>query len=167
MELVHRAHHPLAAPAVAQLGDATRRKNVRRLLSAEVALALAPRPDIREQHAQDASIEPRRWKHDALLEELGRERGLASRLHPPDVSVMGTADREPDVRRRHHRDVRQMRPASVRVVQHEDLARLRVVLHDGLNRLRHGSQVDRNVLGLGDHPAACVEQRGRAVALAP
>ena len=30
--------------------------------------------------------------------------------------------------------------------------------------IRHGAEVDRDVLGLGDHPPAPVEERGRAVA---
>ena len=36
--------------------------------------------------------------------------------------------------------------------------------HDGGDRVGHRAEVDGDVLGLHDHPAALVEQRGRAVA---
>ena len=40
----------------------------------------------------------------------------------------------------------------------------RVVLHDGRDGVGHRAEVDGDVLGLGDHPAAFVEECRRAVA---
>ena len=69
--------------------------------------------------------EPRRRDHDALVGERPRVRGHAPRLAPADVGVVRAADREAERGARHERDVRQVRAAGERVVEHEDLARPR------------------------------------------
>src|SRR5215208_1981705 len=62
------------------------------------------------------------------------------------------------------RYVRQVGPAGVGVVYGEDVARLGLAVHYGRDGLWHRAEVDRDVLGLGDHAALRVEERRRAVA---
>ena len=83
---------------------------------------------------------------------------------PPTSAWWARLTAKPSVGARDERDVRQVRAARVRVVEHVDLARLRVARHHGGDRLGHRAEVHRDVLGLGDHPPALVEERGRAVA---
>ena len=65
--------------------------------------------------------------------------------------------------RRDDRDVRQVRPAAVGVVQDPRRAAGVVLAEHRRDRRRHRAEVDRDVLGLHDHLAVRVEQRGRAV----
>ena len=71
----------------------------------------------------------------------------------------GVAARDP----RDEGDVREVRAARVRVVDHVELTGLRVARQDGGDRLGHRAEVHGDVLGLDDHPALLVEERGRAV----
>src|SRR5439155_19077156 len=88
----------------------------------------------------------------------------APRLDAADVCVVGASDGEADVRARDERDVGEVRPARVGIVEDEDVFGPGVVVHDGVDRVGHGAEVDGDVLGLRDHSTLLVEQGGRAVA---
>ena len=57
-----------------------------------------------------------------------------------------------------------MSAAGVGVVEHEGVVRPGARQPDGGDGVRHGSEVNGDVLGLGDQASAGVEERGRAVA---
>src|SRR6266480_352380 len=57
-----------------------------------------------------------------------------------------------------------MGPTRVRVVEDEHVVGAGVVAYHGCHGVRHRAEVDWNVLGLRNHPAAFVEERGRAIA---
>ena len=83
---------------------------------------------------------------------------------PPTSAWCARVDGEAERGARDERHVGEVRAAGVRVVEDEDVVRARVVPHDGGDRVRHRAEVDGDVLGLRDHPAALVEERRRAVA---
>ena len=63
-------------------------------------------------------------------------------------------------------DVRQMRPAVVRRIQHERVAfahRTRAPINDGLDRFAHRAQMSRHMRRIGDQIPVDVEQRTREV----
>ena len=164
VELVHRGLDPVGSSARAELVETTVGEPVRRQLRTEVAAAL-----VRVAHARDEAVEcrvvqARRRDHDALLVEPARARGQAAGLPAADVGVVRARDREADGRARDERDVGQVRPARERVVEDEDVARPGIVRADGGDGVGHRAEMDGDVLGLGDHAAAPVEERGRAVA---
>ena len=80
-----------------------------------------------------------------------------------DVRMMGARGNEAGERaahehRRHHRDIGKMRPAEVRVVQDNDIARReRGERHGRLDSGGHCAEVDRNVSCLRHEPALRVE----------
>ena len=57
-----------------------------------------------------------------------------------------------------------MRAAGERVVDDEHVTGRRGALAHGGDRLRHGPEMYRDVLGLGDHPTVVGKERRRAVA---
>ena len=104
----------------------------------------------------------------ALFFDSRGERWHRSRRDAAHIRVVPTAaDIERglgaviDVHRRDHGDVRQMRAAVVRVVEHEDIAALHAVAvarNHRLDALAHRSQMHRHVRRVGDQLALAVEQ---------
>ena len=162
-ELGHRGHDAFAAATRAELLDPAVGETVGRQLRAQVAASLRRAAHLRDERLQGLLVEQRRRDHDALVRERARPRWQAARLAAADVDVVRPRDREAEERPRDGRQIGQMRPTRVRVVEDPDLAGLRVAGHHGGHGLRHRAEVDRDVLGLRDHPALLVEQRRRAV----
>ena len=133
-------------------------------LRPQVAAPLVRVAHVGEQDRQDLVRQPDRRDDQAFLVQVGRARGQARRLHAADVRVVRARDREADLRAGDERDVGKMRAAGERVVDDEDLAGRGLALAHGGDGLRHRAEMYRDVLGLGDHPAVAVEERGRAVA---
>ncbi len=154
----------VAAAALAELGDPLARPAVRRELRAEVAAALVGVPHLRDERVQRRLVEPRRRDHDALLLERAGRGGHAAGLDAADVGVVRARRGEAERGARDERDVGQVRAAGVRVVEDEDVVGRRVAAHHGGDGVGHRAEVDGDVLGLRDHPAALVEERRRAVA---
>ena len=163
VELVHRSGDAVATPSRAQLLEPPLGETVRGELRAEVAAPLLRLPRRADEALEHLVGEELRRQDHALLLERARERGEARRLDAADVRVMGSRDREAEHGARDERDVGQVRAAGVRVVEDRDLSRLEPERHDRGDRVGHRAEVDRDVLGLRDHPAPLVEQRGRAV----
>ncbi len=95
--------------------------------------------------------------------------GHASRLGRAHVGVMRPAGREADQLgpvedREDHRDVREMGPPAVGVVQDPGQPRFVALGEDRGHRRRHGPEVHRDVLRLHDHLALRVEEGGGGVA---
>ena len=90
--------------------------------------------------------------------------GMLPGSRPPTSAWCARVTAKPSVGARDERDVGQVGAAGVGVVEDEDLAVGRPLGDDGGDGVRHRAEVDGDVLGLGDHPAALVEERGRAVA---
>ena len=164
VELVHRRSHPLPAVARAELVDACAREPLGRELGAEVAEALLGIPHLRDEALENGVVQAGRRDDNALVGERAREGGHAARLDPADVGVVGARDGEAEGGARDERDVRQVRAAGVRVIEDVRVVGAGVLAPDGGDRVRHRAEVDGNVLGLRDQPAAAVEERGRAVA---
>ena len=101
----------------------------------------------------------------SVVESAGIEPGTAA----ADVGVVGAAGREADQLvaredRRDRGDVGQVRAAAVGVVEDPGVALGVVLVEHGGDRAGHRAQVHGDVLGLHDHLAAGVEQRGGGVA---
>ena len=137
---------------------------MRRELGTKVAAALVGVPHPRDELVEDAVVEARRRDHDTLLLEPARVGGQAAGLGGADIGVVSAGDGEARARARDERDVGQVRAAGERVVQDPGLARRGVVRADRGDGVGKRAEVDRDVLGLRDHPPARVEERGRAVA---
>ena len=163
MELVHRRLDPVAPPTKDQLGAPALGEAVRRQLGTQVAATLVRVARARGDELDDVVVEPRGRDHEPFLREQGGKRRQAPGLDAADVGVVRAADGEPESRRRDERDVGQMRPARVRVVQHPDVVRRRVVVHHCGDGFGHRAEVDGDVLGLHDHAPRAVKERGRAV----
>ena len=73
-------------------------------------------------------------------------------------------DREADVGPGDERDVGQVRAAGVWVIEHPDVVVGRPPLPHRGDGVGHRTEVDRDVLGLRDHPTAVVEEGGGTVA---
>ena len=106
---------------------------------------------------------------DSLLLERGRVGGHASGSPSADVRMMSAVGGKAEValadeERRHQRDVREMRPAAVGIVQDPRISGAVVLRHHGGYRLRHRAEVHWDVLRLHDHLPAGIEQGGRGVA---
>ena len=164
VELVHRGRDGLLAAPLDELLEPPLGEQVRGDLGPQVAAPLVRVAHVREQQRQHLVVEPDRRDDHALLVELARLGGQARRLHAADVRVVRARDGEAARDARDDRDVRKVRAPRVRVVEDVELAGLRVAGLHGRDRLGHGSEVDGDVLGLDDHAAALVEERGRAVA---
>ena len=133
-------------------------------LGAKIAAALVRRARVRRNEPDQPVVEPGRRDDQSLLEELARPGRKARRLHAANVCVVGPADGEAEGRTRDEGDVGEMRSARVGIVQGPDLSRRGAALHYGRDGLGHGTEMNGDVLGLHDHPAAVIEQRRRAVA---
>ena len=146
-----------------------RRRARRRGLGGELGAEVAARArrgsaSARRAASRVSGVEPRRRDHDALLLERARVGRHAARLGAADVGVVGARDGEAERGARDERDVGEVRAAGERVVEDEDVVAARVVAADRGDRVGHRAEVDGDVLGLRDHAAALVEERGRAVA---
>ena len=164
VELVHRGGDSLGAAACAQLLEPLVGEPVRGELCAEVAAALLGWRVASTKRSRTSSVRSCGRQDHALLVEGVREGRQARGLNPPDVGVMRARDREPEGSARDESHVGQMRAARVRVVEDGDLADLEPEPHHRGHGVGHRAEMDRDVLGLRNHPAALVEQRGRAVA---
>src|SRR5262249_12969093 len=109
---------------------------------------------------------------DAFLVELGRVGRYAARRAPAYVLMMahGAGERDGTLLREHGQsqgDVRQARPAVVRIVQEEGVAVAHALgrerAHDALRRALERAQVDGNGRRLGYRLAVDVEEGGRGV----
>jgi hypothetical protein len=140
-----------------------------RRLRAQVAAADVGRAHVGEDQLEHVVLEPHRRDDDPLLVDVAGVGGHRAGPHAADVGVVGARDRvgedvAVDVERRDERDVRQVGAAAVGVVDDPHVAGVGLVLDHRRHRLGHRAEVDGDVLGLGDHRALGVEQRGRAVA---
>ena len=167
--LLHAGPHDVEAEALHECLDTSRAGAVGRELRAQVRLPLARVPHARRQLPQQLVVEARGRDHHALVRERARVGGHAAGLSRSDVGVMGTAGGEARELagaedRRDHRDVGEVRPAPIGVVEDPRAAGLLVLVHDRLHRRGHRPEVHGDVLGLHHHPPALVEQRGRRVA---
>ena len=145
-------------------------------LGGQVALALARCAHVGQDQAQQVLLHAPvlhdldRRNANAFLKHLGRQRHRARR-HAPHVGVVGAVGREKgrapviaNENGRHQRNVRQMGAAAVGIVHQHTVAGRHVHVFDGVQHgHRHGAQVHRNVLRLGDHAALTVEQRARKI----
>ena len=174
-DLIEGGEDRVLASAVYKLGEALFCDVVRGDLGPQVTAPEAGGADVGEEevhhvgHVFAVAHQTHRRDDDALLEDLARVARHGAGTHPAHVGVVGPRHRVPDNLSlvgdgRDERYVGQMRPARVRVVYGEDVARLRVAAHYGSNGLGHRPEVDGDVLGLGDHQALLVEERRRAVA---
>ena len=160
---------PVRPAAPAQLLHPALGEPVHGELRAQVAAALVAGARVGGDQVDQLAGQAHRREDQALLVQLGRVGRHRRRDHPADVGVVGArrGPAEPlafDVDRRDERDVRQVRAAEERVVEHPHVAGLDVVCAHGRDRRRERAEVDGNVLGLDHEPAVGVEQRGRAVA---
>ena len=163
-ELAHRSGDLVAAAARAQLRNPPGAEPLRGELSAQVAAPLVRVPHLRHERVQRRLVEQCGRDHDALLGERARVGGHAPRHRSAHVGVVRPRGGEAELRPRDERDVGQMRAAGVGVVEDEDVVGAWVAGDHRGDRRGHRAQVHRNVLGLGDHPAGRIEDRGRAVA---
>ena len=154
----------------AQREPAVTTRRTRGPLRGEVAVSLARRAHVCEHepehvvHRRAATRDANGRNDQAFLKQLGRALRHAAGTHPTHVRVVRSDGGETDDRaavayRLDHREVRQMRTASVGVVQQKDVPLLRKMRHDCPDGLRHCAEVHRNVGRLRDHPPARVEQR--------
>ena len=162
---------PCDGLAQSRVGDAVG-GNLRR----EIAFALVRSSDIRQQqreHVFDdpaATRQPDRRQDQSFLIQLARH-GHRARAHATHVGMVRAIRHEegrlpfaPEKHGRDERDVRQMRSAPERIVQHHDIARLHDEGVDGRpNRQRHGAEVNGHVIALGDRLAPCVIHRARII----
>jgi hypothetical protein len=163
-ELLHRSDDQLSPSPLAELGQALLGEPVGSDLRAEVATPLLGIAHLRDELREHLLVEPGGRDDDALLRERARARRHAAGLAAADVGVVSARDGEAGLGAGDERDVGEVRSARVRVVEDEDVLGPGVVLQNGRDCVRHRSEMDGNVLGLRDHPAAFVEERGRAVA---
>ena len=164
MELVHRSVDLRAAAALGQVGETVLGQVMCRELRPEVAASLLGVPHLRDQRVERFVVESGRRDDDPLVRQCARVGRHASGLDAADVCVVRARDGEAERRAGDEGHVGEVRAAGVRVVEHEHVAGRGVVAHHRGDRVRHRPQVDGDVLGLGDHPATLVEDRGRAVA---
>jgi len=150
-------------------------RDERGALRGEVALALARRPDVREEQPQEVAIglstphELHRGDSKPLLVDRagGRHRARARAAHVRVVRAVREVEERPPAGpdRGDHRDVRQVRPAAERIVQQRHVAGSEVeILERGAHRERHRAQVDRYVGRLGGQPPLPVEDPAREIA---
>ncbi len=157
-----------------KLADANTRDIVRGDLGAEVAAPQGGGVDVCQEEVQDVldvlptAHETDRRDDDAFLVDLPRIARHAPRPHTAhvrvvragdgvagDLSLIGYGGDEGDVR--------QVGPAGVGIVYGEDVAGFGASPHHRPDGLGHRAEMDRDVLGLGDHPAPRVEEGRRAV----
>ncbi len=145
-------------------------------LCAQVAAALVGCAHVRQNEAQrvvlhgSSSHQVDRRNTQALLVDFRRQRHAAG-AHAADVGMVG-AVRNVESRLLcgvedpgDERDVRQVRAALERIVEHDDVARLELrLLQSPLDRHGHGAQVHGDVVALGQHPPRNVEDRSRKIA---
>ena len=141
-------------------------------LGREIGAARLRGPHVGEEEALHLGREEE-WRHDhALGKDVARPRGHAPRLHAAHVRMVRphhavAAHRAVHLHRTDERDVREVRPAGVGIVQDEDLARRGGQCPHGGDGLVQRAQMHRNVGRLGDHLAGGVEQSRGAVASLP
>ncbi len=165
VELVHPAREAQPAVALGELAQPPGAELLACALGAQVGQPLLGPAHVGDQHAQQVVGQPHRRDHDALLDQLARPDRHAGRHHPADVGVVGARHHEAEVvDPRDERDVGQVGAAGVGVVDDEGVTGLEAELAAGGDGVGHRAEVHGDVLGLGDHPPACVEHRGRAVA---
>ena len=164
VELVHRSRDAIPPAPRAQLIDAPLGELVRGDLRAEVAAALVRVARVREEEREDLVRERQRGQDEPFLVELARVGREARGLHSAHVGVMRARDGEPERRPRDERHVGEVRAAGERVVEDPHCARLGLVRAHRGDCVGHRAEVNGDVLRLRDHPAAVVEERGRAVA---
>ena len=164
VELVHRGVDAIGAVARAQLVHTPAREGLGRKLRAQVTAALVRVPHPGHQRVEGLRVERCRRDHDALLRERPRPCGHAPRLGAADVGVMRSRHRVAERGARDERDVGKVRPAGERVVEDVDLVGPGLASGHGGDGVGHRAEVDRNVLGLRDHPPVRTEERRRAVA---
>ena len=163
-ELFHRGGDCCAATLRAELVDPAFGQMMRSKLRPKVPAALVRVPHLRNETLQRRAVEARRRNDDAFLRESLGSRGEASRLRSPHVRVVRTGDRVSEHRSRDDREVREVRPACIGIVEDPRLPWSRIVSPHGGDGFRHRAEVHRDVLGLGHHAAGLVEESGRAVA---
>ncbi len=164
MELVHRRRDAVVAVAGAEILHAGTAESLRSELGPEVSEAFLRVPHSRDEVVEEHVVEPGRRDDDAFVRERVGEGRHAAGLDPADVGVVGARDGESERGARDERDVGKMSAAGVGVVEHEGVVRPGAFQPDGGDGVRHGSEVNGDVLGLGDQASAGVEERGRAVA---
>ena len=138
-------------------------------LGREIGTARLGGAHVGEQEALHLGREPKRRHDHALGKQLAGPGRHTPRLHAADVGMVRphhavAAHRAVHVHGADQRDVREMRPPRVRIVQDEDVARRGGECLHGRDRVVQRSQVHRNVGGLGDHLTRGIEQGGGAVA---
>ena len=125
-----------------------------------------------EQEALHVGCEAERRHDHALGKQLAGPGRHAPRLHAAHVGMVRphhavAAHRAVHVYGADQRDVGEMRPPGIRVVQDEDVARRGGECPHGRDGLVQRAQMHRNVRRLGDHLARGVEQGRGAVASFP
>src|SRR5690606_16229293 len=115
--------------------------------------AIADQLEVGEQHAfvfNGLGV----WRH-GTRREASNVGMVSTRTHKKQYPVA-----RPVKYRRYHRDVRQMGPAMIGVVDDIGIAGLHAPLifpHDSLDRFAHGPKMDGHVRGIGDEIALYVE----------
>ena len=116
-------------------------------------------------------VELDRRNAQALLEDLGGGGIVGAMGGAADVALMGAHDGPEQplaaVEHRHERgEIGQMAAAMIGIVEQDDVARLDVLepLLDRERRPWQRADMDRNVIGLRDQPAARVADRQREIA---
>jgi len=164
-------------------------------LSPQIPFPLLRRPNALEDEVQKLRLdftsvhEELRRDHDPLLRKLGRE-PHGSRCLAANVGVVGPVRHEAEqtaaripvrprariparaciaarVRehRRNQRDVREVRPAPIRVVKNRDVTGAHLQFtHTARDRQRHRSEVNGDVGGQSGHLGTGVEQRAGVIA---
>jgi hypothetical protein len=148
-------------------------------LGAKVGLALARGPHPPREVVEELAVErprpnqPGGLDHDPLVGEPARVRRHAARRGAADVRVVGAAGGEAEQVAvlalgledgRDQRDVGEVGPAPIGVVEDPGVAGGVLLVEHGRDRRRHRAEVDRDVLGLHHHLALGVEQGGGGVA---
>ena len=163
------------AEARGERAPACRTCRTRRQLRAEIPATLRWRAHVGENETEQLVVErsgaheAHRWHDQSLLHELRRALRHAAGAHAADVGVMcadsgESAERSVDLHRLHQREIREMRPAVIRIVEQKHIAGLWIARAHRGDCLGHCAEVHGDVRGLRDHAARGVEQRGRRVA---
>ena len=166
---VARGAQVVGALARSKCDPAVSARRTRRALRREITAPLVGRANVRQHQAHHVldgnatSLDANRRHDDAFLKQFGRALRHAAGTQTTDVRVVRPHGGEGndlaiDADGLDHREVRQVRAASVWIVEQEHVARLRRASHHGAHGLRHGAEVHRNVRGLGDHSSPRVEQ---------
>ena len=137
---------------------------VRRELCAKVAPAFVGIAHPRDEVCEDLVVEASRRNHDALVSSVRESAGMLPGSEPPTSAWCARVTAKPT-------SVRETSVMSGRCVP-PAYGSLRTKTSSGCgllgqrrrNRVGHRAEVDGNVLGLGDDPAAFVEEGGGAVA---